>query len=65
MDKRAHLDAMEKVLKEEKVTIERLEQSTQELLEKTKETHAEVDARDSAYAKLHEDLEWRVGAISL
>jgi hypothetical protein len=43
---------MEKVLKEEQVTIGQLDQSTQELLEKTKETHAKVDARVSSCAKL-------------
>jgi hypothetical protein len=62
--KRAHLDAMEKVLKEEQAIIGQLNQMTQELLKKTKETRAEADARVSACAKLQEDLDWHVGAVS-
>jgi hypothetical protein len=44
----SHLDAMEQVLKEEKVTIGRLNQRTRELLEETKAAHAHI----STYAKL-------------
>jgi hypothetical protein len=43
---------MEKVLKEEQAIIGQLNQMTQELLKKTKETRAEADARVSACAKL-------------
>jgi hypothetical protein len=50
--KRVQLDAMEEVLKEEQVIIDRLDQRTQVLLEETKESHATVDAYVSAYAKL-------------
>jgi hypothetical protein len=50
--KREHLDAMEKVLKEEHVAIGRLDQETQDLLEDAKELHATADARASASAKL-------------
>jgi hypothetical protein len=42
-DKRAHLDVMEKVLKEEQVAISKLDQSTEDLLEKAEETHVEAD----------------------
>jgi hypothetical protein len=42
---------MEKVLKEEQVTIGRLNQSTQKLLEKTKEAHAKADAHINACVK--------------
>jgi hypothetical protein len=64
VEKRAHLDAMEKVLREEQVAIRRLDQSTQELLEETKAAHAVANAHVSAYAKLLEDFEQRVGVVS-
>jgi hypothetical protein len=37
------LDVMEKVLKEEQVAIGKLDQSTEDLLEKAEETHVEAD----------------------
>jgi hypothetical protein len=56
MDKRAHLDVMEKLLKEEQVTISKLDQETWELLEEAKEGHAKDEAHANASVKLQEDL---------
>jgi chromosome segregation ATPase len=63
-EKWTQLDAMEEVLKEEQVTISRLNLRTQELLEEAKEAHVKADAHVSACAKLPEDLDWHVGAVS-
>jgi hypothetical protein len=65
VDKMAHLDAMEKVLREEEIAIDKLDQSTQELLEKAHEAHVEADKCISTYARLHEDLEQCVSIVSL
>jgi hypothetical protein len=63
--KRAQLEAMEEVLKEEHVAIGKLDQSTRDLLEDTKEAHAKADACFSTYVKLQEDLERCVSTVLL
>jgi hypothetical protein len=59
------LDAMEKVLKEEQVTINKLDQLTRVLLEKAQETDDEADQHVNTCARLQEELEWRVSVVSL
>jgi Cdc6-like AAA superfamily ATPase len=62
--KREHLDAMEKVLKEEHVAIGWLDQDTRDLLEDAKELHTATDARASTSARLQEDINQRMGTVS-
>jgi hypothetical protein len=57
------MDTMEKVLKEEQVTIGKLDQLTQDLLEKAEETHAEASQHVNTCARLQEELEWRVSVV--
>jgi flagellar biosynthesis/type III secretory pathway chaperone len=63
-EKRAYLDKLEEVLKEEQVTISQLDKKTRDLLQQAKEAHVTADARVSACAKLQEDLDHRAIAVS-
>jgi hypothetical protein len=62
--KRAHLDTMEEALREEQVTIGKLDQRTRELLEETGEAHVAANTHAEASIKVREDLTQREAAIS-
>jgi hypothetical protein len=63
-DKRAHLDAMEKVLKEEHVAIGVFDQKAQKLMKDTMEAHSKANTCVAACAKLQANLKRRVSDVS-